>query len=455
MFYLGVISIIFISIFYWLQKKELRGFFLFWYIIFLPTARLLPENFVKIPGFRFEVLFGLCFLFLDIFTNRENSLPPKLIWKNLKPAIWLYLFQMIFVLYDNLKNTLNPVYESQETNFPIFLIRNIIFFLIFLRICFLLQDEYFRKTVINALTVGLILLGISSYFTSLFMSLGLDIAGRYESWEGLAGKVFRSAGLYRGDPTQFSGFLSTGFGFAFALFLITKNKMLRLYLGIVMIACFLGNLNTGTRAGFIGIISVIIFYLLVEKQSFSKKSLILFLFFVGGTYLLFNFGDFFLARVANTEEQLEGTENAMSRMAVWGAHILFFANNPGIWLYGTWKPVYVGPFILASHSTVLRYLVYAGVPFFLLFNKNIITIFSTYFKNREGFTFNFLYPLLGYLIPSLMNDNYDMAYLPLFIALGMFNPTRIKLSGIFFYDFIKRKRESKIFDKVLERKALK
>ncbi len=73
MFYIFIVFIILLSFSIGLQKKELRGFFLFWYIIFLPTSSLLPEDLIKIPGFRFGVLFGLSFLFIDLFTNRENS----------------------------------------------------------------------------------------------------------------------------------------------------------------------------------------------------------------------------------------------------------------------------------------------------------------------------------------------------------------------------------------------
>jgi hypothetical protein len=443
MFYVLIVAAIFLSLFYWLQKKELRGFFLFWYIIFLPTSKLLPEDLINIPGFRFEVLFGLAFLAFDIFTERTNSIPSKIIWKNLKPAVLLYVLQMIYILYETLKVIINPIslYHTQEYNFPIFLIRNLILLVIFFRICFLLQDQYFRKTVIMALTSGLILLGISSFFSEIFVKMGMSIGGSFVFDPTLGHRVFRSAGLYRGDPTQFSAFLSTGFGLAFALFLLSKTKILRIYLFSVMITCFIGNLNTGTRAGFIGMTAIIIFYLLVEKQSFSKKSLIIFIIIVSGIWMIVNFGEFFLARVSRTDEQLGGADNALSRTAAWIAHIMFFINNPQIWLFGTWQRVYVGGFQLASHSTILKYLVYAGVPFFILFYKNIISIFFIYFRNREKFSFNFLYPLLGYLVPSVMNDNFDIAYLPLMIALGLFNPGREKLINILTNNSLKKKNK--------------
>jgi hypothetical protein len=187
--------------------------------------------------------------------------------------------------------------------------------------------------------------------------------------------------------------------------------------------------------------AIIIFYLLVEKQSFSKKSLIIFIIIVSGIWMIVNFGEFFLARVSRTDEQLGGADNALSRTAAWIAHIMFFINNPQIWLFGTWQRVYVGGFQLASHSTILKYLVYAGVPFFILFYKNIISIFFIYFRNREKFSFNFLYPLLGYLVPSVMNDNFDIAYLPLMIALGLFNPGREKLINILTNNSLKKKNK--------------
>lgn len=440
MFYVGIVAVIFISLFYWLQQKELRGFFLFWYLIFLPTSKLLPEDLINLPGFRFEVVFGLAFLALDLFTERKNAIPAIIIWKKIKPAIILYVLQMLYILYETLKATINPVniYKTQDINFPIFLIRNIIFLMIFLRICFLLQDEYFRKILILAITSGFILLGISSFFSEIFVAMGMKIGGSFVFDPTLGTRVFRSAGLYRGDPTQFSAFLSTGFGLAFALFLLAKTKMHRFYLFSVMIACFVGNLNTGTRAGFIGMISIVIFYLLVEKQSFSKKSLIIFIIIVSGVWMVINFGEFFLARLSRTDEQLSGADNALSRSAAWVAHILFFINNPQVWLFGSWERVFVGYTILASHSTVLKYLVYAGLPFFIFYYKNIFSIIRIYFSNRTKFTFNFLYPLIGYLIPSFMNDNFDIAYLPLMIALGMFNPKKEKLSFIFSNMFSKK-----------------
>lgn len=458
MFYITVILIILISFLYWLEKKELRGFFLFWYIIFLPTSSLLPEDIIKIPGFRFEVLFGLFFFMFDLFASRENSIETKIIWKSIKPALMLYLLQMIYILYEAFKTTIVPVAsvsEGMDINFPIFLIRNLIFLAIFLRICFLLQDDYFRKIVLYALTAGFILLGISSFFSEIFISIGLNPAGKY-AFDAITGhKVFRSAGLYRGDPTQFSAFLSTGFGLAFALFLLAKTNIFRIYLFLAIIACFLGNLNSGTRAGFIGIISVIIFYLLVEKQSFSRKSLIIFLIIISGIWMVFNFGEFFLSRLESTGEQLSGADNQMSRMAVWSAHVLYFINNPDIWLFGTWEPVHVGQFILASHSTPLKYLVYAGIPFFLIYYKNIFSLFSIYFKNREKFSFNFIYPLLGYFVPSAMNDNFDLAYLPIIIALGLFNPRMLKISALFYDDYLMKKKDSKKnFEKEIERKTI-
>ncbi len=75
-----------------------------------------------------------------------------------------------------------------------------------------------------------------------------------------------------------------------------------------------------------------------------------------------------------------------------------------------------------SHSTLLNISCMQVLPFFIIYYSNIFLIFDKYFKNKENFSFNFIYPLLGYLMPSLMNDNFDLEYLPLIIALGLFNP---------------------------------
>ncbi len=129
--------------------------------------------------------------------------------------------------------------------------------------------------------------------------MGLHPSGKYVFDEILGHSVFLDPQDYTEEiPHSFQHLHPQDLGWDLHYFLLDKTKKLRIYLFVVLIACFVGNLNTGSRAGFIGIISIIIFYLLVEKQSFSRKSLIIFTLVISGTWMLINFGDFFLARLA-------------------------------------------------------------------------------------------------------------------------------------------------------------
>ena len=130
-------------------------------------------------------------------------------------------------------------------------------------------------------------------------------------------------------------------------------------------------------------------------------------------------------------------------MAIWTTHIKYFINNPSIWLLGTWNKIKVGPIYLTSHCTFLKYLIYAGIPFFLIFYKNIYNLFKYFFKNKKLLGFNYLYPLIGYLIPSTMNDNFDFNYLPLMLALGMAMTKDNDIVSTIYKNIIKENLENK------------
>ncbi len=439
-FYVSVIFAIFLSFLYWLEKKDLKPFFLFWYIVFLPTQKLLPEDMVRIPGFRFEMFFGLMFLFFDLVVNQPKGfIPTKFIYSKIKHALIIFSLQLFFVIYLFLKDTLQGVSSEDDPNLLFFIVKHLITVIIFLRMAVYLQDDYYRKIIIIALAIGFTFLGISSFLSPFFRSLGVAIAG----------SSTRSAGLFKGHVTQFAGFMSTGFGFAFAFFIVNKVKLKRLFFLIVMMGCLIGVLNSAARAGIFGIVAIILFYILVEKQNFSTKAIIIFLVISIGIWILLTFGGYLIERFGTTEEQLAGDENESSRMAVWGAYLYMFANNPDIWLLGTWRYLNISGHILSSHSIIVKYLVFGGIPFFLFFYVTIFQLFRYYFRKKDILNFNILYPVIGYLIPSTMNDNIDFLYFPIILSLGLFNQNEFKLS-LLLQKMKKRKSENLLISEKIE-----
>ena len=420
MFYIAILSSITLSFIYWFKQDFIKGFFLFWYIVFLPTTKLLPE--IQIPGFRFEILFGFAFLISDYFTSKDITQRQKLLFKQTKYARILIIMQAVFLVYEVFKSLVYPQPGDPVTikDFFIFLTRNTLIVLIFIRVCYSLHEPLVRKTIMYALIIGLCLLGFSSFFHKFLDALGLN-TGKLEYNEELGRKVFVSTGLFRGHPTQFAAFLGTGFGFAFAIFVSSQKRLVKIFSLFAMISCILGVVNSSKRAGILAFVVILLYYLFFERQNISKKTILVFTILIIGLWGVINFGDYLLVRFTTTQTQLEGPKNEMSRMAIWSAHVNYFIQHPEIWLIGKWwkGTTKVNQFQLASHSTFLRYLVYAGIPFFVIFYRNILNLIKSYYKFKNTNNFNFLYPIIGYIIPSTMNDNYDIHYLPLTLALGM------------------------------------
>ena len=117
-FYAAIIFSILVTLIYWLEKKELKAFFIFWYIVFLPTQKLLPDEMIKIPGFGFEFLFGLSFLFFDLVARpRKGLFSPKQIYSKINYAILIFVLQMLFLMYEVLKISLTGTPTENTPNF--------------------------------------------------------------------------------------------------------------------------------------------------------------------------------------------------------------------------------------------------------------------------------------------------------------------------------------------------
>ena len=431
MFYATILLSIFISFIYWIKKNELSSFFLFWYLVFLPTTKLLPD--VNIPGFRFENFFGIGFIIADFFGSKGNTTKSKLYFKQSRYVRIFLILQIVFLIYSYLKGMIFPRGEDSYSiiDFLIFSIRMSLILFIFIRVCYLFQNYSLNKVVIYGLLVGLCLLGFSSFFYKFFAALGVN-TGQVQYDEELRKNVIASTGLFRGHPTQFSAFLSTGFGFAFAILISNKKYFIKSISTLAILSCLLGIINSSKREGLVGIIVIIIFYFLMDKQNISKKTVILFFVSVLGIWSIINFGDYLLLRISSTGDQLKGFNNTYSRYSIWSTHLYYFVGHPEIWPLGIWwnNSIKVGNVYLSSHSTVLKFLIYAGIPFFFFFYKNIYDLFKYYYKNKQFMSFNYLYPLIGYLIPSIMNDNYDTDYLPFMLGLGVAIYLNNKLNSI-------------------------
>ena len=431
MFYIGILASIFVSFIYWFKKNDLRAFFLFWYIVFLPTTKLLPD--INIPGFRFENIFGISFLIVDYFVQNKNVKKQKIYYEQSKYVRIFLIMQASFLVYSFVKGIFFPSEDQYYSiiDFAIFSIRMSLIVYVFVRVCYLIQNINIKNVITYGLLVGLFLLGFSSFFYKFFAELGVT-TGQLQYDEELKRNVIASAGLFRGHPTQFSAFLATGFGFAFSLLLSKKNRIMQMFSLIAIMSCILGIINSSKREGIVGVIIILLYYLFFEKQNISKKTIILFFILSMGIWAVFNFGDYLISRIGETQQQLSGITNNESRYAIWSSHILFFIEHQEIWPIGIWwrGSIKIGNLFITSHNTLLKYLIYAGVPFFFFYYKNIYNLFKYYFNNKKFMSLNYLYPLIGYLVPSVMNDNFDTNYLPFMLLLGMAASVDNKLNTI-------------------------
>ena len=222
MFYIGLAAAFFISLIYSVKKRLVKELFLFWYIVFLPTTKLFPD--VNIPGFRFEILFGMCFLVVDFFSSKSLNLRKKILYKETYYARVFLILQIIFLTYSTLLDVLFPVDNNVTTisDFIIPTIRYSLIILIFLRISYSLYDLRVRRVIIFALFTGLCLLGFSSFFYQLFSAIGVN-TGRIVYDEDLGKNVLISTGLFRGHPTQFAGIFRNWFRICFCHSYIFKK----------------------------------------------------------------------------------------------------------------------------------------------------------------------------------------------------------------------------------------
>ena len=226
MFYLIVSTSITISFIYWFRKNSIREFFLFWYIVFLPTTKLLPD--INIPGFRFEILFGIGFLLIDFFSTSSRQIEKKLYFNETNFARLIIILQAVFLVYGSLKQIFFPHGKDFITLSELLTttIRTVLIIYIFIRISYSLSSSIVRQTITFALLVGFCLLGFSAFFYNFFANLGL-LTAKLEFNEELGRNVVSTTGLFRGHPTQFAGFLGTGFGFAFAILLSAKKNLVK------------------------------------------------------------------------------------------------------------------------------------------------------------------------------------------------------------------------------------
>lgn len=393
---------------------------LFWLIIFIPTIKLLPDNFLPLPGMRLSVIMGFVFVFTYyLFPEKEDTIINE--HKKSFRYVFIYLIlSSVFLFYQEFKEYIITdflVTTNTLKDVAVFGIRLALFIFIFYKVSVLLNYNYYRDVLKNSLLIGIIIIGISTFFGDQLVSLGINIVGTSSFLGSLNVEHYRNSGLYRGHPTQYAAFLSMGFGFALAL-LVKKDKTSKWLIFGAISTSFIGILHTGTRAGAAGVLAVVIFYIIMQKDYFSRKLFLTVITLILLVVLLLLFGDYFLFRFESSEAQLRGVYNPTSRFATWGAHILFFLENPQYWLIGSLETVKVTIFMLAPHSTLLSHLVFGGIIFFYVFYKNLYNIYKVA-KRKINYKFNVVYPLLAFFIPSLGNDNFHIYYLPYILMLGL------------------------------------
>jgi hypothetical protein len=258
--------------------------------------------------------------------------------------------------------------------------------------------------------------GIAAIFAYSFAEFGINSTIRESTNINTGLNYSRVSGIYGGHPTQFAGFMAVGYGFVLSIY--EKNKQYRdlVIMGICVIAILLAN----SRAGILSIVIITLIY--TTKNRINFFSTILVLIAIGAAFSMFG-GEFVnrSSNIVNYSSYLSSRDpyESGSRIAIWIYYLELLLTHPSSILTG-WRLSQVS--FISSHSLFLEILFQCGLFVFIAYIINLRSIIKLT-KGKYGF-YDFRYPLFGYIIPGLLNENWDITMFPLiFVVFAIINST--------------------------------
>jgi len=404
---LGIIFFSFI-----LFKRELL---ISLFLLLLSTNQFLPEGLKLSSSFTIYIDDIALISLLIFFLMRPKS--SKLLTGNQKNAIFMAVFIMCaFPIYITLKNfLLFPELAPPPGKMAIRILKSIArtycIYYIIVDIFKPKTPKYVDKTFI----VLAFMFSVSILFQNSLATLGFTFIEENAAMTSIDKVTHRITGFSASGDANVAGMIfAILFGYYISNIEITPKHGLRYYIAAGLV--FLAILKTGSRAAFAAIIIIMCFFLFKNIKSFKKKMVFIFLTAVMG-FILIKFGDVLTSRLTDREliEKSIDTESISSRPAKWFAYIQDIIQNPHYLLLGR---ISLPPIERDVHSAYIKMIWEGGL---ILFIPTVI-IFKRIIKQnkfREKGSISVLYPLLGFLIPSItISTIIPPLFLPIIIALA-------------------------------------
>jgi|GEM_PF-6882093 len=314
--------------FFYLTNKQ---HIIFLFIVLLPTNGFFSTEH-NILGLlsptTISQLFALIVLFPEFRKEKTSGVS--------KIAAMFVLALFLFNVYYDFKNAYFSIYES---NFEMAFKRLIKYIFRFGSIYLLIKaidKKHFTELTLTAIHVGVILLVLSSVFTTQLADLGFLTTDASESTESNS-SIIRTSGFFAfGDVNSLGGMLSCYLGFLLVLVPHSnKTGLLTTLMGISVI----GLIYTGSRTAIAGFSIVLVFFLLTQfpRLKTNKKFKWIIIMPTGMLLLFYIFQDNFLLVLSRFTEANSETDasHTGSRIYKWAVYLEYIWNNPGVWLRGT------------------------------------------------------------------------------------------------------------------------
>ncbi len=322
---------------------------------------------------------------------------------------WLMIFWLCFKLFSILWGQGSP-YQSGDVSTHLYAHLGMVG--LFIAMTLVSYNEKFIKNMVNL-----------SMYTSFSMAvLGLFFSQAYIDERLKARQVLTIFGA-QNDPNNLAAFYLVGFGIALLYLMSTKTERLKFIL--ITIITGYSIIMTGSRAGFLSMIIILLSIIVFDKskKSFTKgfKKLFTAIIVVSVFYLIII--NFLPIDVMNRIIGFDAYSSGSGRDYLWETGILFIREKP---LFG-WG--WGGNPVQGSHNTIITMILEVGIIGTLSFMFPIILVFKSSSDKKNSLP---IVVLLSGLLPSLFIDAINKRFLwnGIILALMIINSIKINYKSI-------------------------
>lgn len=373
---------------------------IFLFIVLLPTNGFIPAT-EKIFDFlhlsQITNLFAFFHLF-GIVAQRKQKV--RLLYHNF-PGLKLIHMLIIYALVYYLIIEFKGLIILREIELAKLLTRYFKYLIIFIPLYLLAIvsiDNYFKQLLKSSFTFSIALIALSIILTKQLESLGVVVGQLNPEFIGDGVSYTRQSGFFAdfGGAISAGGFLAIGV--AFLLYEFKKSSGLNsLLISSVIGTGILGILFTVSRAPFISVVIVLIFY---SFSNISRGTMYLILLF--GVFGYFMIDESLFESIfyrLSTSEESYGQKALFTRGGTLIFYLEYFRSNAYLIFLGAFENPfreYVS-FIRSAHNFFIQLYFYTGIMGYLA----LINIFLKIYELKRHFNINFIFlgvPIAGELM---------------------------------------------------------